>query len=127
METIRIKNAIAGIWGGGSWLGSWWLSAECGVILARLIQLGGLISVILSIVYIFKINRHKDYRQSLEDARIERKLCKDCVAGKYETGSPCPLPDEHRPLTCPLMVKAKVLAKVKKSLDDITKEETTKK
>ena len=100
MDTIKLKTMFAGIWGGGSMLGSWIASEQSGVVLGNIIKLLGVISILISIVYVLKINRLKERIKALDEVRIETRMCAECLLGNQPKGE-CPTPFSHRPKDCP--------------------------
>jgi hypothetical protein len=85
----------------------------------------GALSAIASLIYILRINSHRNKIKSIEETLAERRLCASCIKGDMKPG-PCPIPDEHRPETCPYFVKTKLLAKLKAVTEDFISEETPK-
>jgi hypothetical protein len=126
MDKILFKTKLAGLLGvstsGGSFVSSEYVEGWLRVILLLL----GCISAAVSIVYIVKINGHRNRIKLIEEALAERRLCEDCIKGKLKQ-EPCPIADAHRPATCPYAVKISLLAKLKKLTDDLISEETTTK
>jgi len=100
MDTIRFKTIIAGAWGGSSWAGSFFLSDQCGILLGNIIKLLGIISLLLSIFYVWKINGLKERIKALDEVRAETRMCSECLLGKQPIGN-CPVPLVHRPKDCP--------------------------
>lgn len=100
MDTIKLKTMFAGIWGGGSMLGSWIASEQCGIVLGNIIKLLGVVSILISIIYVLKINRLKERIKALDEVRIETRMCSECLLGKQPPGI-CPIPLIHRPKDCP--------------------------
>lgn len=110
MHNNFFKTLFAGIFGSGTSWGAWLLSEQCGVLLARCIQAVGLIAGVTSIIYMIKINRHRDHRQVIEERLAENRLCYACLKTGKEPEGNCPV--EHPPMNCP-----KELRKAKKVIE----------
>jgi len=106
-ENIFGKTAYAGMFGtivaGSSVLGSEYLHG----VLSNLLLIVGILSALLSIVYMVMINMHRNRIKVLDEARETLTLsrekiafCKEC----HTLGRPvnCPIPIEDRPGNCPL-------------------------
>jgi len=109
-ESIFSKTAGAGIFGtivaGAGVVGSEYLHG----ILSNILLIVGILSAIMSIVYMMLLNVHRNRIKSLDEAREVLSLtrekiafCKECCAGGVPVR--CPLQQEDRPINCPLKNK----------------------
>lgn len=123
-KMLKIKTMLAGVWGGGSSAGAYFLSQEFDTLLSRIIKILGIISVLISIIYMWRINRRREHIKELDEIRAEGKLCDDCRNGREP--KECPVPVRNRPRDCPKMKRRRQIPRLKRLANMFAGEDTTK-
>ena len=78
MEKIKIKTLVGGIWGGSSAGGTWlaWLcSDQLGGLLRNSAMFIGVVSAVLSLLYLQRIQQHRNIIKAIDEAESIRRLC----------------------------------------------------
>lgn len=103
IDKTFFKTMVAGIFGTGSSFGSWIYSEQCSVFLGNVIKIIGILAGIISMLYMWKINRRRSHIKAIDEAFSEGKLCHVCRIGQEPEF--CPIELSHRPADCPKVIR----------------------
>jgi hypothetical protein len=91
----------------------------------------GVVSVALSIYYVWRINSSRARIKAIDEIKAESRLCDLCITGHQEPNGDCPVPIEHRHKNCPKEFRKKKqtsrIHRLLKNLGLIYSDETKKK